>query len=441
MTRDTTQTDCELENVQETTTRRNMLAGTGLGLVGVGTGGGTIVELADRITQTDEFTKRLAGITAEKEKQAHPDIDVLNYALTLEHLEYTFYRQGLDEFSEEELMEAKLLDPFGETIAMEAPKYLVDIREHEEAHVDTISQTIEELGGDPIPEGKYSFGYKTPTEFLKIAKALENTGVTAYKGAAPEIADNAVLKPALAVHSVEARHASFLNLLNTTSPFPRAFDRARTVEEVLEIAMPFIKKQPELDKKAITELDDPNDPKPDRKKDDEISDLEVLKYALTLERLEATFYTQGLKKLKDCELENAVMCRFGEKVTENVPERLATVRDHEQAHVKAIEKALKQFGGDVPPNPSFKFPYNNANEFLKLAMAFENLGVSAYLGAAPTVSNNKAFKSAAAIQSVEARHAAYFNELNGKKPFPRAFDEALPMDKVRKMASKYIASN
>jgi rubrerythrin len=419
-----------------------MLAGTGLGLVGVGTGSGTIVELANRITQGNELTERLDALAAQQEdEQAHPDIDVLNYALTLEHLEYTFYREGLEKFSEEELMDAKLLDPFGETITMEVPKYLADIRENEEAHVDTISKTIEKLGGNPVPEGKYAFGYKTPSEFLKIAKALENTGVTAYKGAAPEIADNAVLKPALAVHSVEARHASFLNLINTTSPFPRSFDRARTVEEVLEIAMPFIKKQPELDKKAITKLDDKNDPKPDRKKDDKTSDLEVLKYALTLERLEATYYTEGLKELKDCELENAVMCRFGEEVTENVPKRLAAVRDHEQAHVKAIEKAIKQFGGEVPSSPEFKFPYSNANEFLKLAMAFENLGVSAYLGAAPTVSNNTAFKSAAAIQSVEARHAAYFNELNGKLPFPRAFDKALPMDKVLEMASKYIASS
>jgi rubrerythrin len=431
-------------------TRRSVLTGAaalGGTALFAGSANAGLTQLLDPATETGSIEERLQALKAtqrqqqaQQQQEQNPDIDVLNYALTLEHLEYTFYREGLKEFADDELMEANVLDAFGETIRMEVPKYLADIRDNEEAHVDAITKTIEKLGGDPVPEGEYAFGYKTPSEFLKIGKALENTGVTAYKGAAPAIVNNKVLKAALAIHSVEARHASFLNLVNMAPPFPRAFDRARTVEEVLEIAGPFIKKQPGLDKKAITELDDPNDPKPDRKADDKTSDLEVLNYALTLEHLEYAFYRDGLETFSDCELENAVACRFGEEVTMNVPKLLAEVRDNEEAHVDAITKTVKKLGGDPVREAEYDFGYNNATQFLKVAMALENTGVSAYLGAAPTISNDKVFKAAAAIQSVEARHASYFNELNGKVPFPRAFDEAKSMQEVKQIASQFIVS-
>jgi rubrerythrin len=421
-------------------TRRSVLGG--LAAVGATAAAGTAsADLAQLVGPATEAVS-LDQSAAEKEaKSQAADIDVLNYALTLEHLEATYYREGLKEFSEDELMEADVLDAFGETIRMEVPKYLDVIGKHEAAHVKAITKTIKKLGGEPVPEGEYKFGYKTPSEFLKIAKALENTGVTAYKGAAPAITNNKVLSAALGIHSVEARHASFLNLVNMTDPYPRAFDRARTVEEVLEIAMPFIKKQPGLDKKALATLDDKNDPKPDRKADDKTSDLEVLNYALTLEHLEYAFYRDGIEKFSDCDLENAVACRFGEEVTMNVPKRLKEVRDNEKAHVDAITKTVKKLGGKPVSEAEYKFPYKNANQFLKVAMALENTGVAAYIGAAPTVSNDKVFKAAAAIQSVEARHASYFNELNGNSPFPAAVDKGKSMKEVKKIASQFIVSN
>jgi rubrerythrin len=422
---------------RSSTTRRSVLGGAAA-LGATAFAGSASADLAKLVGATD--VQSLQSQQAEQDSQA-ADIDVLNYALTLEHLEATFYREGMKEFSEDELMEADALDAFGETVRMEVPKYLEAIGAHEDAHVKAITNTIKKLGGDPVPEGEYKFGYENPSQFLKIGKALENTGVAAYKGAAPEIANNKVLKAALGIHSVEARHASFLNLVNMETPFPNAFDDAKSVKEVLEIAMPFIEKQPGLNKKALAELDDENDPKPDRKAEDDTSDLEVLNYALTLEHLEYAFYRDGLEKFSDCDLENAVACRFGEEVTMNVPKRLEMVRDHEKAHVDAITKTVKKLGGDPVGEAEYKFPYKNANQFLKVAMALENTGAAAYIGAAPTVSNDKVFKAAAAIQSVEARHASYFNELNGKSPFPKAVDEGKSMKEVKKIASQFITSN
>ena len=79
-----------------------------------------------------------------------------------------------------------------------------------------------------------------PVEFLQTAALLEATGAGAYAGAAPLIEDADLIPPALSIHSVEARHTSFQNVLNGEIGFPNAFDEALTVDEVLARAGPFI---------------------------------------------------------------------------------------------------------------------------------------------------------------------------------------------------------
>ena len=159
------------------------------------------------------------------------DIEILNYALTLEHLEYAFYRDGLAELGKAQ---------FDESAGEGMFELLSEIEGHEQAHVDALTQTIRDLEGEPVAEGTYDFGYDDVASFLEVATALENTGVAAYAGAAPSIEDDAILSAALGIHSVEARHAAFLNGLNSSSPFPEAVDAPLTMEEVLEIAGEFI---------------------------------------------------------------------------------------------------------------------------------------------------------------------------------------------------------
>ncbi len=159
-------------------------------------------------------------------------MDVLNYALTLEHLEYAFYRDGIGLFT------------FGEdSRGASIDTNLAAIRDHEMAHVDTLTQVITDLGGDPVAEATYDFGdaYTDPAAFLATAMALENTGVSAYDGAGQYIDDPDLLTAAGSIVAVEARHASYLNLLNGQVPFPDAFEKPLTQDEVLAIAGPFIK--------------------------------------------------------------------------------------------------------------------------------------------------------------------------------------------------------
>jgi rubrerythrin len=366
-----------------------------------------------------------------------PDVPLVNYALTLEHLEHAFYRDGLMEFSDGELMDADVLSEFGQQIRMEVPEYLDTLRAHEAAHVDALSATVKDLGGTPVGEGEYEFGYESASEFLGVAQALENTGIAAYAGAAPQVVNNDILGAAAGIHSVEARHAAFLNLLNGDLPFPDGVDQAKTIDEVLEIAGQFV--TTEIDPSVYETSGDR--PAPDRTADDGTSDVEVLNYALTLEHLENAFYRDGLAAFSDEELMNAdALSSFDDSVRMMVPDHLATAGAHEAAHVDALAATVEKLGGTPVEEGEYDFGYGTPREFLGVAKALENTGVAAYKGAAPSVSNDEVFSAALGIHSVEARHAALLNELNLESPFPAGVDEPESMAEVTEIAGQFIVS-
>jgi rubrerythrin len=386
-------------------------------------------------TSTEETTSTSTSTpTSSPSPEPAPDVPILNYALTLEHLENAFYRDGLEEFADDELLAADTLSAFSETVRMQVPEYLAAIGAHEKAHVDALSATVRELDGTPVAEADYDFGYETPSEFLGVAKALENTGVAAYAGAAPKVVSNDVLGAAAGIHSVEARHAAFLNLVNSSSPFPAAVDEAKTIEEVLEIAGQFVTSDV-----AAPELGDDR-PTPDRKADDGTGDVAILNYALTLEHLEYAFYRDGLSEMDDESLASAdVLAEYSAELQDAVPARLRTVRDHEKAHVDAISATVEELGGTPVEEATYEFGYETPSEFLGVAKALENTGVAAYKGAAPSVRDDAVFAAALGIHSVEARHASFLNELNVESPFPTAVDEPETMAEVREIAGQFIA--
>ena len=194
---------------------------------GNGDGGGTDT---DTDAPTDEPSPT-DGDTGE-ESMSQPDVDVLNYALTLEHLEHAFYRDGLEEFDDEQLRNADQVQVYDDRIRGEIPGRIETVRDHEKGHVDQISKVVSDLGGEPVGEAEYTFEYESPETFIETAMVLENTGVAAYKGAAPAIKNNDILSAAFGIHSVEARHAGFLNVLNQTSLYPNAVDEAKSPGEV-----------------------------------------------------------------------------------------------------------------------------------------------------------------------------------------------------------------
>jgi len=218
--------------------RRKFLAGSAGALGGLALGGAFATP-----TVADEHGGMPEEIPEEMpEDEFEDDIAILNFARTLEFLEFRFYEQGLNNISEQELIGSGLLEDFGDPITDRVYDELRTIRDHEETHADTLGAVVEDLGGTPVDEPEFEFGtaVQEPAEFIATAVQLEDTGVSAYAGAAPFIQNEDLVPSALSIHSVEARHASYLRVLDQQAPFPDAFDQARSRSEVLDIAGDFI---------------------------------------------------------------------------------------------------------------------------------------------------------------------------------------------------------
>jgi hypothetical protein len=186
----------------------------------------------------------LTGRTSQAQAQSSPaipaDVGILNYALTLEHLEAAFYIQGLNRFKASDFSASTLARVFGPGVVTGVYTNLGRIRDHEVAHVSALQGAIRSLGGVPGEPCVYNFPYNTPDQFLQVAVSLEETGVAAYNGALPLLTSAALKGAGASIATVEARHAAYLQLLNTAIPFPKAFDDAKMMKEILAIASTFI---------------------------------------------------------------------------------------------------------------------------------------------------------------------------------------------------------
>jgi hypothetical protein len=153
------------------------------------------------------------------------DLDILNFALTLEYLEAAFYKEGLKTAN----------------LSGTAKKLATEIGDHETQHVDALTQTIKKLGGKPVQAPGVTFPFKDQKSFLMLAQVFEDTGVSAYNGAAPAIKSKEVLGAAGSIVQVEARHAAAIRFLNGADPSPDAFDKTLSSKQVLKAVKPFIK--------------------------------------------------------------------------------------------------------------------------------------------------------------------------------------------------------
>jgi hypothetical protein len=154
------------------------------------------------------------------------DVEILNFALTLEYLESDFYN-----------VKGKEVGLKGRALA-----YAGMFGEQEADHVAAIIKTIKSLGGKPVAKPAFVIPAPDQGSFLALASVLENTGVSAYNGAAPSIQSKQVLAAAGSIVQIEARHAAAINLLLSESPTPSGgFDVPLTKAQVLTKVKPLIK--------------------------------------------------------------------------------------------------------------------------------------------------------------------------------------------------------
>jgi rubrerythrin len=156
------------------------------------------------------------------------DLEIVQYALTLEHLETDFYNAVLDAG----VIKDKALG-----------KVAMAIRDNEQEHVDALTATVKQLGGKP-EKPKTTFESVIaggPKKILATAAEVENLGAAAYLGQAGRIKSKDVLAAALSIHSIEARHAAALNRVVGKTIVPDgAFAKPASMEEVLPKVKPFL---------------------------------------------------------------------------------------------------------------------------------------------------------------------------------------------------------
>jgi rubrerythrin len=196
------------ENSRSLTSRRKFLAGSAAALAG-----GALMAVP-------------GAASAHNPGNPPTDIDILNYALMLERLEATFYKRVLNKFGEREFENANIFDGLSPWVRSRIYDYFKRISNHEDTHVQTLVDVIKSLGGRPVPASNYDFGITGVGSAVRTAKLLENTGVKAYDGAIAHLEAAQLLTAGATIATVEARHASYLNLINRSVPFSSAFDDA-----------------------------------------------------------------------------------------------------------------------------------------------------------------------------------------------------------------------
>ena len=156
------------------------------------------------------------------------DIEILNFALTLEYLETAFYEAAVKEAD----------------LSSDVAALAKEFGEQEAEHVAGLTQAIEDLGGKPVKAPAVDFGdaFSSEDAFLTTGVTFEDLGVSAYNGAGPMISSKDLLATAGAIVQIEARHAAAVRNAAGEPAAPDAFDPTMTVDEVTKAVTPFLAK-------------------------------------------------------------------------------------------------------------------------------------------------------------------------------------------------------
>ena len=168
------------------------------------------------------------GTKTNSEAAMAGDLAIVQYALTLEHLETDFYNAVIDAGVIKDMALA-------ETAKL--------IRDNEQEHVTALTGTVKQLGGTPKrPKTNFDSVLEGGEKMvLETAATVENLGAAAYLGQAGRIKSKEILAAALGIHSVEARHAAALNTVVGKTIVPDgAFAKPASMEEVLPKVKPFL---------------------------------------------------------------------------------------------------------------------------------------------------------------------------------------------------------
>ena len=164
--------------------------------------------------------------TALAQEEATGDLNILNFALLLEHLEATFYDQASQQVN----------------LDSDAQRLTEELAANEREHVVALTKVITKLKGRPTAAPEVDFGnaFASQSSYLELAQIFEDTGVSAYNGAGPDLESKEALKLAGSIVQVEGRHAALIRMMRGEDPAPKAFDDALSIPQVQIRVSPFI---------------------------------------------------------------------------------------------------------------------------------------------------------------------------------------------------------
>ncbi|KAI9636623.1 ferritin-like domain-containing protein [Dioszegia hungarica] len=162
-----------------------------------------------------------------------------------------------------------------------------------------------------------------------------------------------------------------------------------------------------------------------------VTDVQVLQYALTLEHLEAAYYSQALAKFSAQDFKNAGFPDW-------VRGRASQIAQHEASHVKILSAAL---GNQTVPACQYAFPLTDVKTFVTFSAFLENIGVSAYIGANQYITEPLYATVAGTILSTEARHQGFWSgPVLTQADWSGPYDTPLGLDMVYTLAAQLITS-
>ena len=216
-----------LEGFARPRTRGDFLKALAVAGAGAAAGSAVLADSANAQTYGGQYQYD-SGAAAAPASGGGGDLDIANFALTLEYLESTFYATALD---------AGVLS--GNALAV-----VEALAAHEAAHVDALIGLITQFGGTPVEQPQFVFppdAFSSQASILNLAGTFEPVGVGAYLGAAPMIQSPDVLAAAGSIAGVEGEHVVAVNwLLGVVPPANQAFPTALTMDEVLAAVAPFM---------------------------------------------------------------------------------------------------------------------------------------------------------------------------------------------------------
>jgi Ferritin-like domain len=200
------------------------MAGRSMGAAGAATALGAFIAACGSSSSSSSSSAAAAPATTSTAAAGAGDLPIVNYALTLEYLEADFYAKAIASG----LFKGPVLAT------------LKSFGAQEQEHVIALKKAAATLGTPAAkPTGK--FPMTSAAQVSKLAATVENLGADAYLGQAANIQSKEILAAALAIHTIEARHAATLNTLLKMSPTPEgAFASPKSMAEVLAAVKPFI---------------------------------------------------------------------------------------------------------------------------------------------------------------------------------------------------------